>query len=852
MLRALPLVTMGCLLFFAPEALQAQSKAEKVFVSGNIRVTSYLERVDNERVRNYSLFRDGVLWGTCLNDARYCRMPTTYYHSHGPLGMVFQKFNWFPGPVNTYRADARLPASLVAQGALLGPETMLNLLGVLWSEPPVGVIGMESGTVASYARPFQRFDFFEQTKEIIELHERTPAYFSFISQARSRGAAISVFHGSPRQQLAQHAPDKYYQLLIMEACSGEDGEKLALDLLTREGIAECMRRVADDGVLCVHASHRYIDLPLILAAIGRDLQMYVRVGHDLAPATTWGGREVGLDEVGHSSSEWVVFARHKRILDEVCKTPSNYEELFKKSEYLYRYYRSYPYWSTPKVSKNLWTDKGPNLLHGVLRGHPFAIRYSAAVGPIDDAVWSVMKAFGGARYAEHMNLRILPHSVDQLLVERQLAARPDVRQLWDGILFIVPKLPKAQTESDKLFASGNIRVIRHDERVSGEAVGNYQLLRDNINFGTCLNDDRYCRMPMTYYHPEGPLGVVFQKFNWFPGPANTYDADARLPASLVAQGALLGPETLANLLGALWSEPAVAVIGMEAGVPASYARPYQQFHFYEPSKALIELHERAPAYFKFIPQARARGTAISVFHGSPRQQLAQCGPRQYYHLMVMEACSGENGEKLFLDLLTREGIAECMKHLADDGILCIHTSHRFLDLPPILAAIGNDLKLHVREGHDQFRSDYLPSREVDITQIGHYASQWVLFARHERILDEVCKTPANYDELLKKDKYYRYLRSQAYWSTPPPSTNLWTDKGPNLLHGVLRRHPFDMRYGAGIGPLVVGLQTGIRAFGGFPPAENLLGNIYYLPQSVSDWLVRRQLADHPDVRELWP
>src|SRR5262249_47147460 len=237
----------------------------------------------------------------------------------------------------------------------------------------------------------------------------------------------------------------------------------------------------------------------------------------------------------------------------------------------------------------------------------------------------------------------------------------------------------------------------------------------------------------TYYHPQGPVGVALAKFNWFPwGPVTTYAADARLPASLIGLGA---PTPSLNLpltqLVAVWSEPPIAVIGMNAGTPASYARPFQHLHFYEPTKEIIELNEgKKQRFFHFIPDARERGVQIRVSHGNPRQKLRDEGPRKFYHLMILEACSGENGEKLFLDLWTKEGIAQCCAHLADDGVLCVHTSHRFIDLPPVLAAIGKDLNLHVNRG-----MDLAPGNQrwrggtADLAEVGHYTSEWVLLAR---------------------------------------------------------------------------------------------------------------------------
>src|SRR4051794_18231940 len=72
--------------------------------------------------------------------------------------------------------------------------------------------------------------------------------------------------------------------------------------------------------------------------------------------------------------------------------------------------------------------------------------------------------------------------------------------------------------------------------------------------------------------------------------------------------------------------------------------------------------------------------------------------RRRYQPLILEACCGEDGEKIFLDLFTREGIEQCLQALTDDGVLCVHTSHRFLDLPSVLARIAGELGLATRRG----------------------------------------------------------------------------------------------------------------------------------------------------------
>jgi hypothetical protein len=410
-----------------------------------------------------------------------------------------------------------------------------------------------------------------------------------------------------------------------------------------------------------------------------------------------------------------------------------------------------------------------------------------------------------------------------------------------------------QRKEDIRFESGNIRVTRQVEQVDMKAgpqqLGYCIILRDHVDFGRCFEDAKYRRMPITYYHPQGPVGLAFQKLNWFGDTVNSYHADARLPASFAAAGATSAMAATFPTAGlaAMWSEPPVAVIGMNAGTPAAYARPYQHFHFYEPTREVIELNERRKApFFHFIPDARARGADIHIVHGSPRQQLRKLGPTKFYHLMILEACSGENGEKIFLDLFTREGIAQCLEHIADDGILCVHTSHRFVDLPPVLAAIGKELKLHVRRGRDQAPGNRRQGGgEAELAEAAHFSSEWVLMARNEGSLEAVCKPPANYDALLKKAGNALF---EDFWTVPEPLLErAWTDKRPNLLNGVLRGHPFAMRYSAAARPCAEFFANLVES----PNLKRAILDLSHLPRPVDEWLVWHQLKTNPQVEKLW-
>ena len=84
------------------------------------------------------------------------RLATTYYHRWGPVGVVMERYNWFKGPQNTFHSDARLPVGMISLAAApLGVGNLpLDQLSHVWSEPPYATVGLGTGTMASYGRPF--------------------------------------------------------------------------------------------------------------------------------------------------------------------------------------------------------------------------------------------------------------------------------------------------------------------------------------------------------------------------------------------------------------------------------------------------------------------------------------------------------------------------------------------------------------------------------------------------------------------------------------------------------------------------------------------------------------------------
>jgi hypothetical protein len=288
-------------------------------------------------------------------DADPSRLATTYYHRHSPIGLALERFNWFPGPANTYWADARLPASVVAGAS---QHAFPNLLATFWSEPPVGVVGLHMGTLASYARPLQPMHFFEHNPDFIEMNFDAPEgkrWFHFVPDARARGAAIQAFQGDSRD-LLQKAPDGFYQVLVVEAIKEGFDQKLRKKLLTREGIKLCMSKLTPGGLLCFHTSCRYYQLDELITAVAESLGYAVIVGRD--------GYIPDRDD-GAYTSEWVIVARAAADLKRL-KPPPNYAELRQRHAFLG------DYWQKGRPAKVVWSDEKIDY-RGLYRADPYLV-----------------------------------------------------------------------------------------------------------------------------------------------------------------------------------------------------------------------------------------------------------------------------------------------------------------------------------------------------------------------------------------------------------------------------------------------------------------------------------------------
>jgi hypothetical protein len=215
------------------------------------------------------------------------REPLSYYHRTGPIGQVFAEFS----------------------GAKAKKE--------------VGVIGLGTGTLASYGEHGQTFTFFEIDEAVVDVAR---VFFSYLMTCRAKW---DIILGDARLQM-KRAEDKQFQLLIVDAFNSD---AIPVHLLTREALELYFRKLSTDGILALHISNRYLSLEPVLGNLADDLHLAGLVEYD-----------TDFDRYpGKRASQWVILANRMKDFGQLTRDP-----------------RWKPLQRRPEVG--VWTDDYSNLL----------------------------------------------------------------------------------------------------------------------------------------------------------------------------------------------------------------------------------------------------------------------------------------------------------------------------------------------------------------------------------------------------------------------------------------------------------------------------------------------------------
>jgi hypothetical protein len=269
---------------------------------------------------------------------------------------------------------------------------------------------------------------------------------------------------------------------------------------------------------------------------------------------------------------------------------------------------------------------------------------------------------------------------------------------------------------------GVLRVEASDNGPSRELV--HGTIRHGVQLVSSDPDRR--RIPLAYYHPTGPLGSIF---------------------GAIEQVAPLGR---------------VGVAGLGVGTVAAYAKPGQEFVFFEIDPAIVSIAHNAQ-WFSYLADTAGR---CRIVVDDARLALAR-EPDDTFELLVIDAFTGDS---VPTHLLTREALDLYGRKLAAEGVLAVHISNRYLNLAPIVAALAAEGGWMALDGAD---------RDVP-EDFARLPSRWMALTRSLDIAKRVYSNPTS-------------PRWQWQPSLPGPRAWAWTDDRTSvtdaLFHTPTRSAP---------------------------------------------------------------
>jgi SAM-dependent methyltransferase len=146
----------------------------------------------------------------------------------------------------------------------------------------VGVVGLGTGTIASYGRLGDYYRYYEINPLVPPI---TKGQFYFVPDCPAK---LDIVMGDARLSLEREPPQNF-DVLAVDAFSSD---AIPVHLLTREAMALYFRHLRPGGVLAMHISNRYLDLqPVVegeaesLGKLTRTIDNEENTGTDVFPAT---------------------------------------------------------------------------------------------------------------------------------------------------------------------------------------------------------------------------------------------------------------------------------------------------------------------------------------------------------------------------------------------------------------------------------------------------------------------------------------------------------------------------------------------------------------------------------------
>ncbi len=243
------------LLFFA--SYLDEQKTDAVYVSRNFY--GGVEVYEGDTLRY--LYHGTTLHGTQFVDPERTRETTTYYTPSSGVGRAILQM----------QASTTRPVS-------------------------VGVVGLGTGTLAAYCEEGDSFVFYDIDARVADVARD---YFTYLDECA--GSEVRIGDGRLMLHSELVAGDSApFDVLAVDAFSDDT---VPVHLLTKEAVELYLSRVAEDGILAIHTSNRYLELSPVVMRIAVELGLSAIVVADGAEESEAG-----------TVSQWVVLARSPQLL----------------------------------------------------------------------------------------------------------------------------------------------------------------------------------------------------------------------------------------------------------------------------------------------------------------------------------------------------------------------------------------------------------------------------------------------------------------------------------------------------------------------------------------------------------
>ena len=181
-----------------------------------------------------------------------------------------------------------------------GPTSGIGVLLKLKDRPGrrLGVIGLGTGSLAAYGRAGDWIHFYEINPQVVELAQTE---FSFL---RDTPATVEVSLGDARLSL-EREPPQGFDVLVVDAFSSD---AIPIHLLTTEAMGIYLRHMRPDGVIAVHVSNRFFDLPPVVVRVAEACGLSAALLTD------------NPEDPEYSKTDWVLVTADRRLLEEPTVT----------------------------------------------------------------------------------------------------------------------------------------------------------------------------------------------------------------------------------------------------------------------------------------------------------------------------------------------------------------------------------------------------------------------------------------------------------------------------------------------------------------------------------------------------